>query len=82
MKLELAYLTNPAIFDRGSEIRRSEGRIKLKERTGMDDSQLEGWRVMLDRNVSLTRHQTRCSKDLLNMERWRADEFSHIKKRS
>lgn len=53
MKLELAYLTNPAIFDRGSEIRRSEGRIKLKERTGMDDSQLEGWRVMLDRNVSL-----------------------------
>lgn len=26
--------------------------MKLKDATGMDDPQLEGWRVMLERNVS------------------------------
>lgn len=58
IKLELAYLTNPAIFDRDAATRRSEGRIKLKDRTGMDDGQLEGWRVMLERNVSHPRSFT------------------------
>lgn len=53
IKLELAYLTNPAIFDRDAATKRSEGRLKLKDATGMDDAQLEGWRVMLERNVSL-----------------------------
>jgi activating signal cointegrator complex subunit 2 len=53
IKLELAYLTNPAIFDRDAATRRSDGRIKLRDRTGMDDGQLEGWRVMLERNVRL-----------------------------
>ena len=53
IKLELTYLTNPAIFDRDGATRRSEGRMKLKDRTGMDDGQLEGWRVMLERNVRL-----------------------------
>lgn len=50
-KLELAYLADPKVFDRDSGTRRGEARRKLKEVTGMDDAQLEGWRVMLDRNV-------------------------------
>jgi activating signal cointegrator complex subunit 2 len=49
-KLELAYLSDPKVFDRDSATRRSEARRKLKEITGMDDAQLEGWRVMLERN--------------------------------
>ncbi|RXK39586.1 hypothetical protein M231_03088 [Tremella mesenterica] len=60
-RLELAYLTNPALFDRDANTRRSEKRKKLKEETGLDDSQLEGWRIHLERNphkeAILARHQ-------------------------
>ncbi|ORX36173.1 hypothetical protein BD324DRAFT_528654 [Kockovaella imperatae] len=68
-KLELAYLANPAVFDRDSNTRRSGARKKLKELTGMDDAQLEGWRVMLDRNphkeAILNRHTFSPTKDHL-----------------
>lgn len=40
------------VFDRDGTTRRSVARAKLRTATGMDDSQLEGWRIMLDRNVS------------------------------
>lgn len=53
-KLELAYLADVRVFDRDSNTRRSEARRRSKELTRMDDSQLEGWRIMLDRNVCLT----------------------------
>lgn len=52
-KLELAYLADPTVFDRDATTRRSGARAKLKERTGMDDAQLEGWRIMLERNVTI-----------------------------
>ena len=50
--LELAYLRDASLFDRDSETRRSRARSQLREASGMDDSQLEGWRLMLERNVS------------------------------
>lgn len=59
-KLELAYLSDPKVFDRDSGTRKSAARKKLREITGMDDPQLEGWRIMLDRNphkeAILSRH--------------------------
>ena len=59
--LELAYITNPSIFDRDATTRRSAARKKLRDDSKMDDAQLEGWRVMLDRNphkdAILARHQ-------------------------
>ncbi|KAF7426183.1 hypothetical protein PC9H_008550 [Pleurotus ostreatus] len=48
--LELAYIDNPKVFDRDSGTRRSKERAALKAQTGWDDNQIEGWRVMLDRN--------------------------------
>lgn len=61
-KLELAYLSDARIFDRDAMTRKSQARKQLKMDTGMDDSQLEGWRIMLDRNVSLwqIRHSCPC----------------------
>ncbi|ORY21467.1 hypothetical protein BCR39DRAFT_553549 [Naematelia encephala] len=68
-KLELAYLADAKVFDRDGQTRRGEARRKLKEVTGMDDSQLEGWRIMLDRNphkdAILARHQFAPAKDYL-----------------
>lgn len=54
--LETTYLATPALFDRSSLVRRGKERKLLRERTGLGDEQIEGWRVMLERNVgSLTR---------------------------
>ena len=59
-QLELAYLSDARVFDRDSVTRRSEARRKLKELTKMDDAQLEGWKIMLERNphkeAILSRH--------------------------
>lgn len=52
--LELAYLRTPGVFARDAETRRSKGREELRDATGMDDSQIEGWRIMLERNVGVT----------------------------
>ncbi|CAK9784332.1 hypothetical protein CC85DRAFT_327604 [Cutaneotrichosporon oleaginosum] len=59
--LEIAYIQTPAVFSRDSATRRSAARADLRERTGMDDSQIEGWKIMLERNphkdAILERHQ-------------------------
>ncbi|KAG5643646.1 hypothetical protein DXG03_000572 [Asterophora parasitica] len=48
--LELAYIRDPKLFDRDAATRRSKGREELKKQTGWDDQQIEGWRIMLERN--------------------------------
>ncbi|KDQ13293.1 hypothetical protein BOTBODRAFT_33626 [Botryobasidium botryosum FD-172 SS1] len=48
--LELAYIKDPKIFDRDAATRRSKTRADLKAQTSWSDEQLEGWRIMLDRN--------------------------------
>ncbi|GFZ48978.1 hypothetical protein JCM24511_06727 [Saitozyma sp. JCM 24511] len=54
--LELAYIADARVFDRDANTRRSNARKQLREETGMDDGQLEGWRVMLERNVRTARN--------------------------
>lgn len=49
---ELAYIRDSKLFDRDAETRRSKARTDLKTQTGWTDEQIEGWRIMLDRNVS------------------------------
>ena len=53
--LELAYIDDPALFDRDGQTRRSKARADLKNRTGWSDEQIEGWRIMLERDVRLSR---------------------------
>ncbi|KAK0203542.1 hypothetical protein DFS33DRAFT_1374044 [Desarmillaria ectypa] len=48
--LELAYIQDPKQFDRDANTRRSKGRADLKAQTGWSDEQIEGWRIMLERN--------------------------------
>ncbi|KAF8351996.1 hypothetical protein F5887DRAFT_1057692 [Amanita rubescens] len=48
--LELAYMRDPKLFDRDAATRRSKSRAELKAQTGWADEQIEGWRVILERN--------------------------------
>ncbi|GJE97479.1 CUE domain-containing protein [Phanerochaete sordida] len=48
--LELAYIRDPTLFDRDAQTRRSKAREELKKQTGWGDEQIEGWRIMLERN--------------------------------
>ncbi|TDL22691.1 hypothetical protein BD410DRAFT_193462 [Rickenella mellea] len=48
--LELAYIRDPKLFDRDAATRRSKARADLKAQTGWGDEQIEGWRIMLERN--------------------------------
>ncbi|KAG9313424.1 hypothetical protein JVU11DRAFT_5745 [Chiua virens] len=48
--LERAYLRDPKLFDRDAQTRRSKQRSDLKQQTGWTDEQIEGWRIMLERN--------------------------------
>jgi len=48
--LGLAYINDPKLFDRDSGTRRSNARQNLKAETGLGDEQIEGWRIMLERN--------------------------------
>ncbi|KAH7344420.1 hypothetical protein B0J17DRAFT_635370 [Rhizoctonia solani] len=48
--LELAWLDGSQVFGRDSETRRSKARADLKVKTGMSDEQIEGWKVMLERD--------------------------------
>ncbi|KAM6501204.1 hypothetical protein JOM56_004218 [Amanita muscaria] len=48
--LELAYLRDPKLFDRDAATRRSKARADLKAQTGWEDEQIEGWKIMLERN--------------------------------
>ncbi|GAA5993802.1 hypothetical protein JCM5350_007677 [Sporobolomyces pararoseus] len=48
--LEQTYLSSPSVFASDSLTRRTnKQRIKLREQTGLDDNQLEGWKRMLER---------------------------------
>ncbi|CDO70996.1 hypothetical protein BN946_scf184830.g28 [Trametes cinnabarina] len=48
--LEQAYIRDPKLFERDGQTRRSKGRADLKAQTGMTDEQIEGWRIMLERD--------------------------------
>ncbi|KAI6124404.1 hypothetical protein EDD16DRAFT_1561589 [Pisolithus croceorrhizus] len=48
--LELAYIRDPRLFARDAETRRSKDRAQLKAQTGWTDEQIEGWKIMLERN--------------------------------
>ncbi|KAI0760456.1 hypothetical protein C8Q74DRAFT_1208567 [Fomes fomentarius] len=48
--LELAYIRDPKLFDRDAQTRRSKARADLKTQTGMGDEQIEGWKIMLERD--------------------------------
>ncbi|KAG6377442.1 hypothetical protein JVT61DRAFT_15247 [Boletus reticuloceps] len=48
--VEQAYIRDPKLFDRDGETRRSKKRAELKQQTGWTDEQIEGWRIMLERN--------------------------------
>ncbi|GAA5824079.1 hypothetical protein JCM11251_001513 [Rhodosporidiobolus azoricus] len=51
LALESAYLSSPQLFNRDSATRRSKGRKELKDRTGLGDEQVEGWKSMLERDA-------------------------------
>lgn len=44
------YKSDPKLFNRDSDTRRSNYRTKLKQDTGMTDEAIEGWALMLSRN--------------------------------
>ncbi|KAH9927253.1 uncharacterized protein B0H18DRAFT_1084775 [Fomitopsis serialis] len=48
--LELAYLRDQKLFERDGQTRRSKARAELREQTGWTDEQIEGWKIMLERN--------------------------------
>ncbi|GAA5940035.1 uncharacterized protein JCM15063_001681 [Sporobolomyces koalae] len=48
--LEDTWTSNPNVFGTSSEVRRSAARKRLKEATRLDDGQLEGWRIMLEKD--------------------------------
>ncbi|CAE7075941.1 unnamed protein product, partial [Rhizoctonia solani] len=50
--LELAWIADSQVFDRDAETRRSKARADLKAKTRMSDEQIEGWKVMLERDYS------------------------------
>jgi hypothetical protein len=52
-RLEAALMATPEVFARDSGTRKGKGRATLREQTGMSDEQIEGWKIMLDRNVRL-----------------------------
>ncbi|KAH9061063.1 hypothetical protein EDB87DRAFT_1778150 [Lactarius vividus] len=51
--LELAYMTNPKVFERDAATRRSKERAVLRAQTGWVDEQIEGFKIMLDRNPKM-----------------------------
>ncbi|KAI0066832.1 hypothetical protein BV25DRAFT_1987939 [Artomyces pyxidatus] len=48
--IELAYIADAKVFERDAATRRSEERTALRSQTGWSDEQIEGWRIMLERN--------------------------------
>ncbi|THH21142.1 hypothetical protein EW146_g343 [Bondarzewia mesenterica] len=51
--LELAYITNPAVFEKDAATKRGKERATLRAKTGWSDEQIQGWKSMLDRNPKL-----------------------------
>ncbi|OXG19259.1 hypothetical protein C361_04200 [Cryptococcus neoformans Tu259-1] len=64
--LRTLYLDDPGLFDRDGVTRRSDERKKMREMLGWDDGQIEGWRVMLERDpqkdVILEAHRDRMAR--------------------
>ncbi|KAG9016630.1 hypothetical protein FRB90_002745 [Tulasnella sp. 427] len=48
--LARAYIRDPKLFEKDGATRRSKARADLKAETGWADEQIEGWRLMLERN--------------------------------
>ncbi|EIM92125.1 uncharacterized protein STEHIDRAFT_143565 [Stereum hirsutum FP-91666 SS1] len=48
--LEMAYIRDAKVFERDAATRRGKDRVALRAQTGWDDSQIEGWHIMLERN--------------------------------
>jgi len=46
-------MASPEVFDRSATVRRSKARKALREKTALADEQIEGWKIMFDRNVSV-----------------------------
>ncbi|WWD00088.1 hypothetical protein V866_006996 [Kwoniella sp. B9012] len=68
--LRTAYINNQRVFERDGATRRSSERKKLREMTGWDDGQIEGWRIMLERDPHkddiLSAHTERMSRNRQN----------------
>jgi hypothetical protein len=45
------YAEDRAVFERTSQARQSRKREALKQRTNLSDEQIEGWKIMFERNV-------------------------------
>ncbi|WRT65202.1 uncharacterized protein IL334_002145 [Kwoniella shivajii] len=65
--LRTTYITNPKVFERDGNTRRSVERKRLREITAWDDGQIEGWRIMLERDPHkddiLAAHQERLTRN-------------------
>ncbi|WVQ83885.1 hypothetical protein IAT38_006029 [Cryptococcus sp. DSM 104549] len=48
--LRTQYIEDASVFDRDGVTRRGDQRKKLREKLGWDDGQIEGWKVMLERD--------------------------------
>ncbi|KAF9258923.1 hypothetical protein L218DRAFT_908931 [Marasmius fiardii PR-910] len=48
--LERVYIQDPKLFDRDAATRRGKGRENLRTRTGWSNEQIEGWKIMLERD--------------------------------
>nr|VWO95323.1 Cytochrome P450 monooxygenase CYP52X1 [Ganoderma boninense] len=69
--LELAYIQDPKAFERDGQTRRSKVRADLKAQTGWGDEQIEGWKIMLERDPKrkekmLAKHEFTGNKPTLN----------------
>lgn len=51
--LERAYIANPKVFERDAATRRSKERAVLRAQTGWVDEQIEGFKIMLERNPKM-----------------------------
>ena len=47
------YTSNPTLFDRSAQSRKSVERTRLRDSTGLSNEQIEGWAIQLARNVSV-----------------------------
>lgn len=54
--VEAAYIRDVGLFLRDAKTRRSAARKLLKEDTGWADEQIEGWAIMLEKDVSQPMH--------------------------
>ncbi|KAM5533798.1 hypothetical protein V8D89_012573 [Ganoderma adspersum] len=69
--LELAYIQDPKVFERDGQTRRGKARADLKAQTGWGDEQIEGWKIMLERDPKrkekmLAKHEFTGNKPTLN----------------